>query len=166
MTENQKSEIKNLRRKGALIALGVNVRKMLAPVLGRNGFLFSDILSNWTDIAKEAANGARPTALTFPKGQTVNGVLHLNAATGAHATAISARSEEIISLVNSFAGYNAVGSLKITQGAFIKKTAAKPAFFPPEQSPQTQKEIENAVQKIDSEELRHALQELGRLSGE
>ena len=66
MTENQKSEIKNLRRKGALIALGVNVRKMLAPVLGRNGFLFSDILSNWTDIAKEAANGARPTALNVP----------------------------------------------------------------------------------------------------
>ena len=153
------------RRRGSLTALGADVRRILAPVLGRKGFLFSDILAGWESIAGDIAGGVYPHSLAFHK-DSAGATLFLKAVSGAHAAAATAQAAEIIEKINSFAGYAAVGALKISQGA-AKKTAAGPRVAEkPEISPEKRAFIDSSVQKIDSEELKQALKELGALTEE
>lgn len=150
-------------RRASLVALGADVRSILAPVLKRKGALFVSILSHWEDIVGPAAKGSAPLTVSFPKGAETNGVLHLKVSSGAYATALSAQSAEIIAKINSFAGYNAVGSLKITQGAVIAKKEPRRDIEPPVLTKEQNDEIEAAVKNIDSPELRDALKLLGAL---
>lgn len=150
-------------RRASLVALGADVRSILAPVLKRKGALFVNILSHWEDIVGAAAKGSEPLTVSFPKGAETNGVLHLKASSGAYATAISAQSAEIIAKINAFAGYNAVGALKITQGAIIAKKESPRAVEPPVLTQAQKDEIGEAVKDIESPELRDALTLLGTL---
>ena len=45
------------RRHNGLVSFGADVRRLVAPVLGKNGFLHADILTHWDDIEPTLMHG-------------------------------------------------------------------------------------------------------------
>lgn len=151
------------RRRGGLISFGSDVRKQLAPLLGKKGFIQADILAHWEDIlGKALSQGVFPVSVAFNKGGQA--VLNVKAVSGAYAVEFTARTPEILQRINSYFGYPAVTDIRMTQGAVPAKKPAKkqPA---PRISEQKQAEAEQIASEIEDENLRRAAAELGTLIG-
>ncbi len=151
------------RRKGGLLSFGVDVRRLVAPLLGRNGFVHADILAHWEDILGSVlARGVYPHRLVFPKGQRENATLHVKAVSGAYAMEFSARYPEILEKINAYFGYRAVFDIRVTQGAL---PAVRRRRKPPEKPvPETVRiRVRRTVSVIEDDRLRGAAEELGCL---
>lgn len=151
------------RRRGGLISFGADVRKQLAPLLGKKGFIQADILAHWEDIlGKALSQGIFPVSVAFNK--TGQAVLNVKAVSGAYAVEFMARTPEILQRINSYFGYPAVTDIRITQGAVPAKKPVKKKNAPPV-CVQKQDETEQLVSGIEDENLRRAAAELGTLIG-
>lgn len=161
--EKNKAPVQTVRRKGGLISFGADVRKLIGPVLGKNGFMHADILSHWEDILGTIlAKGIYPIKLTFPKGQRENATLHVKAVSGAFAMEFTARHSEILEKINGYFGYRAVSDIRVTQGALpVSRPQRKKVL--PTVTPQKKSEVEETVSSIQDENLRQAAEELGYL---
>lgn len=151
------------RRKGGLLAFGVDVRRLVGPLLGRNGFVHADILAHWDDILGSVlARGVYPHRLVFPKGRRENATLHVRAVSGAYAMEFSARYPEILEKINAYFGYRAVFDIRVTQGALpAARLRRKPAEKP---IPETvRSRVRQTVAAIEDDQLRDAAEELGCL---
>ncbi len=154
------------RRNNGLVSFGADVRKLVAPVLGRNGFIHADILAHWDDILGGLlSKGVYPVKLVFPKGQRENAVLHVKAISGAYAVELTARSAEILERLNGYFGYRAVAELRVTQGAAPVFRFSRVPKRPP--VPEKKREaVRRAVAEINNADLRSAAEELGCLLDE
>ena len=149
------------RRSAGLVSFGADVRRLIAPVLGKKGFIQADILARWTDIlGAELATGVQPASLSFSKSAD-GALLHVNAYSGAYAMEFNARKQQIIEKLNTYFGYRAISDIRVTQGGFtpkLPKSAAVPSL-PPEK----QRQIAAETAGIENEALRAAATELGAL---
>ena len=149
------------RRRAGLVSFGADVRRLIAPVLGKKGFIQADILARWTDIlGAELATGVQPASLSFSKS-TDGALLRVNAYSGAYAMEFNARKQQIIEKLNTYFGYRAISDIRVTQGGFtpkLPKSAAVPSL-PPEK----QRQIAAETAGIENEALRAAATELGAL---
>lgn len=149
------------RRRAGLVSFGADVRRLIAPVLGKKGFIQADILARWTDIlGAELATGVQPASLSFSK--TADGaLLRVNAYSGAYAMEFNARKQQIIEKLNTYFGYRAISDIRVMQGGFTPKLpkSAPAAFLPPEK----QRQIAAETADIENEALRAAATELGIL---
>lgn len=154
------------RRHNGLVSFGADVRRLIAPVLGKNGFIHADILAHWDDILGGLlSKGVYPVKLAFPKGRRENAVLHVKAVSGAYAVELTARSAEILERLNGYFGYRAVADIRVMQGAVPPVRFSRVPKRPP--VPETKRAaVRSAVSAIDDENLRSAAEELGCLLDE
>ena len=163
MTQNARKkkgiEPEKTRRSSGLFSFGADVRQLIAPLLGKKGVIQADILSRWPDIlGTELSCGITPSSISFSK-QKEGAVLTVKAFSGAYAVEFTARKEQIKERLNSYFGYAAICDIRVTQGG---------NFTPPKRIPQKlnisdekKEEIRKAVSKIENENLRNALVDLG-----
>lgn len=149
------------RRRAGLVSFGADVRRLIAPVLGKKGFIQADILARWTDIlGAELATGVQPAALSFSKSAD-GALLRVNAYSGAYAMEFNARKQQIIEKLNTYFGYRAIADIRVTQGGFTPKLPKSPATAP--LPLEKQKQIADETADIENEALRAAATELGVL---
>ena len=139
----------------------------LMPEIGRTafrrfGFVQSSVVTRWPEIVGEAhARVCSPEAIRFPPGEKSDGILQLLVEPG-HAPIIQHVIPEIIERVNRFFGYNAVGRVKLRQGA-VKQDAppAQRPVAPPSLRP-IPMELGDSLRDIGDSELRAVLESLAR----
>ena len=149
------------RRRAGLVSFGADVRRLIAPVLGKKGFIQADILARWTDIlGAELATGVQPASLSFSKSAD-GALLRVNAYSGAYAMEFNARKQQIIEKLNTYFGYRAIADIRVTQGGFTPKLPKSPATAP--LPLEKQKQIADETAGIENEALRAAATELGVL---
>ncbi|MBE6444681.1 MAG: DUF721 domain-containing protein [Alphaproteobacteria bacterium] len=110
-----KTFISEERRTHDLLAVGKMLKPLAKNLLGSNGFSEIDLLSNWNDIAGDMAEYTLPIGISYPKGSKQGGTIQIEVPGGAFALELQHREKLILSKINSFLGYNAVSSIKITQ---------------------------------------------------
>lgn len=98
------------------------VSLMLMPlakkVLGKKGFVETDILTDWKHIVgEELASFVWPQSIDFRKGERNNGVLKVCVPSGAFALELQLREKSIIQKINTYFGYATVSSLRIIQNS-------------------------------------------------
>ena len=149
------------RRRAGLVSFGADVRRLIAPVLGKKGFIQADILARWADIlGAELATGLQPASLSFSKSAD-GALLRVNAYSGAYAMEFNARKQQIIEKLNTYFGYRAISDIRVTQGGFTPKLPKSPATAP--LPLEKQKQIAAETAGIENEALRAAATELGFL---
>ena len=130
------------------------------------GFAQSRVLTHWLEIVgNDIAAITRPVEVSYGRGGM--GATLSILTTGAHAPMIEMQKEAIRAKVNAVYGYNAIARVRITQTApigfsegqaeFQVKTKAKPAL-----NPEVQKRAEQTARTVTDQNLRRALEELGR----
>lgn len=78
------------------------------------GFINSDIIANWTEIAGvQLSKSIIPVKLSFPYGERSNGTLYVKIKNVSLSAIVQYQFPTIIDRVNTYFGYNAVSNVKI-----------------------------------------------------
>lgn len=151
------------RRRGA-IAIAELVGKVLDPVTKRRGFATTDLIAAWPQIVgPRYADCTRPEKILWPKGDDMEGApaLLVLRVDGPRAIFVQHEAGQIIERVNAFLGYGAIGHLRIIQ-APVSGGAAPVAPAPKAIAAADEARLEATVSTVDNENLRAALERLGR----
>ncbi|MCB1364825.1 MAG: DUF721 domain-containing protein [Rhodobacteraceae bacterium] len=131
------------------------------------GFAVSRLLTHWEEIAgPEIAAVARPVNIGYGKGGF--GATLTVLTSGAQAPVLDMQKEKLRERVNAVYGYNAISRVRITQTApvgFADGQAAFAAPVPdplPGPDPKIAARAEQAANRIENDDLRAALERLGR----
>ncbi len=131
------------------------------------GFAVSRLLTHWTEIAgPEIAAIARPVNIGYGRGGF--GATLTVLTTGAQAPMLEMQKEMLREKVNAVYGYNAISRVRITQTAPTGFAEGQAVFQAPEQKPEPEPGPETIAQAastarpIKNDELRAALERLGR----
>ena len=158
----EKNEEAPPRREAGLVSFGEDVRKLIAPLLGRKGMIQADVIRYWRDIlGADLASGVTPFSVSFSKN-TEGAVLTVKAYSGAFAVEFTARKEQIIERLNSYFGYPAIADIRIKQGGTF--TPQAPVREPLSVPAEKKAEIEEAAVRIENESLRESVIRLGLLT--
>ena len=83
-------------------SLSGSLSDLTKKILGKNGFVEIDIITNWDKIAgKETARYVQPQSIDFKKGKREGGILVLSVCSGAFATEVMHKKNIIIEKVNT-----------------------------------------------------------------
>ena len=138
----------------------------LMPEIGRSafrrfGFVQSSVVTRWPEIVgPHHARVCTPEAIRFPPGEKSEGILQI-VVVPAHAPLIQQVIPEIIERVNRFFGYNAVGRIKLRQGA-VKPPQGSTKPKPPPSLKPIPMELGDSLRDIGDPELRTVLESLAR----
>ena len=165
MTDKKRTEQtiaqETLRRNSGLVSFGADVRKLVAPLLGKKGMIQADTLAHWQDIlGAELAGGIAPFSVSFSK-KTVGAVLTVTAFSGAYAVEFTARKPQIIERINSYFGYDAIADIRVKQGGTFTSLPSKPEQ--PIATERQKREIQRLTADIENEALRESVVRLGLL---
>jgi hypothetical protein len=150
-------------RRGAL-KLAEVAAPLLSDAFAKQGFASREILNRWPEIAgARLAAHCRPLRLAWPRhrpapGEVAEPALLELRVTGAFALEAQQAAPLIISRINAYLGWNAVGRIALKQGPVEPLPAPAPAHAPP---PAPSGQVSAAVAKVEDEGLRHALERLG-----
>jgi len=144
--------------------LDKHFRQLTRGVFSRYGFAYGEVLSQWSAIVgEELGRVSVPERIRWPRaagpggeGRKAGGTMVLRVAEG-RALEVQHLVPRIIERINGFYGYQAIGALKILQGAVAAPSRAEPEPVPEVASP----ELGERVQAIRDEALRRALLRLG-----
>ena len=128
-----------------------SIPKALKKHLRKGGYNFSNIVDNWTRVvSKKISDACYPVTVKMGK-EMRNGVLVLNVIHGKEMQ-IEYEKNEIIDKINSFFGYNCIGSisLKIAQNKINKKNKTTPKI-------KNFTKIEEKIKKIKDYQLKSSL---------
>ena len=128
-----------------------SIPKTLRKHLKKSGYNYSNIVDNWTNIvSKKVSNACYPTTIKMGK-EMRNGTIVLNVIHGKEIE-IEYEKNEIMDKINSFFGYNCIGSvkLKIVQNKLEEKAKVYPQI-------KDLTKIEEKMKKVDNENLKSSL---------
>ena len=128
-----------------------SIPKTLKKYLKKGGYNYSNIVDNWTKmVSKNISNSCYPVSVKMDK-EMKNGTLILNVIHGKELE-IEYEKNEIIEKINSFFGYNCIGSvkLKIVQNKLEEKAKVYPKI-------KDLTKIEEKMKKVDNENLKSSL---------
>ena len=131
-----------------------SIPKTLKKHLKKGGYNYSNIIDNWTNmVSKKISDACYPATVKMGK-EMRNGTLVLNVIHGKELE-IEYEKKEIIDKINSFFGYNCIGSikLKITQNKIKKKDKIFPKI-------KDFKKIEKKLNNVNDERLKNSLNDL------
>jgi len=162
---NNKDDISDRKTKD-LQSLGQALLPLAQNILGKNGFVETDILTNWEEIiGRQLAQYSFPQKIVFQKDKRNDGCLHLAVSSGAFAVEIQHREKYILEKINCYFGYNAVSSLKIIQNHELNINDYRVQNTKSQQlSPISEAEaeqIKNISNDINNENLKEILIKLG-----
>lgn len=156
-----------IRSGGGPRSLASLVPKLVRAAIGKQGFAEAGLVSDWSAIVgSEIAAHCLPERLDFPRGERMEGTLHLRVE-GAWALALQHLEPQLIERINGSLGYRAVARLKLRQGPLpLRSKSGKPEVggHGPEVTPVDPAEaiaLEAQVASIDDSELREAVGRLG-----
>lgn len=144
--------------------VGDFVTALLDPVLRRKAGLSTALIQSWDEIAgARLAPRCRPERIAWPRRAGEDDPFEpatlIIACEGSAALHLQHETGEIISRVNSFLGFMAIGQIRIVQKPMI---SLSPARREPPKPTQAQKErVAGIVQAIDDGDLRASLERLG-----
>lgn len=131
------------------------------------GFAVSRLLTHWSEIAgPDIAAIARPVTVGYARGGL--GATLTILTTGAQAPMLEMQKEQLRQKVNAVYGYNAISRVRITQTAPTGFAEGQALFEPrkPTAKPQPDHQIRTkaaaAASPIKNDDLREALEHLGR----
>jgi hypothetical protein len=146
------------------MALAEIVGKALDPITARRGFATADLMAGWADIVgARYAECSLPEKIVWPRGATQDdsaGVLIVRV-DGPRALYLQHEAGQIVERVNAFIGHGAIGRIKIVQGT----VNARPTAHEPMRKPlgaQEEAELASTLAGVESDDLRAALDQLGR----
>ena len=148
------------KRQGRLRALGAEVPRIAAPVLGKRGFAEAQLIAEWPSIVgADLADRIAPERLSFTQGERRDGTLRLRVAPGL-GPEIQHRTPQILERINGFFGYRAVARLALVQGPPLRPR--QPAAQPPRPLAEAEREaLDRRLAGIEDPLLRDALRRLG-----
>ncbi|PSH61315.1 MULTISPECIES: DUF721 domain-containing protein [Phyllobacterium] len=138
---------------------------ILDPVLRKRAGITIELVQAWEEVVGSALGGqSRPLKLLWPRRAHEDDPFQpatlVIACQGFTAMRIQHETGEIISRVNSFLGFAAVGRIKIEQKPVALPVAKKRALPPVDA--ETASMISRSVEQIEDDSLREALQRLGQ----
>ena len=161
-------DIKNIDSKrgtGGLKSLSVSVVPLIRNIMGKKGFVISDILTVWEQIVgEEMAQYTIPRKVDFKKNEKTNGVIHIVVPGGAFALELQHKEKFVLEKVNSYFGYKAISGIRIIQDANFKIQTKKINQAKVKKSLVTCEEqnyIDNLTNEIIDPELKETLFRLG-----
>ena len=155
----------NTRKRGGRgpVAAARLIKQVISPALRRRGFAETEVVLRWPEIVgAELARVASPEKLSFRRGRSADGTLHLKVA-GPAALTIQHQTPMIIERINTFYGFRAVARLNLVQGPPVAAAPApQPEFAAPAKLPnREQARIDAAAARAADPELGDALRRLG-----
>ena len=150
-----------VRRRFGLHAIAKTLPKITKRALGRRGFAEADLLGAWPGIVgREVAAHCLPRKLDRPRrGQEGSGTLTLRVDTG-FALEIQHMEPQLVERINGYFGFRAVERLRLLQAP-----GQPPAPEPPPEAPippEAESELRARLGGVDDEDLKSALDRLGR----
>ncbi|MCP5363873.1 MAG: DUF721 domain-containing protein [Hyphomicrobiales bacterium] len=148
-------------------AVAEAVVPIVQPAVAKRGLGAERLLERWPEvIGAHLSRQIWPERLAFPRGRRQDGVLHLRVSSGAAAIEVQHLEPVIVERINSIFGYRAVTRLRLTHGRLPHPHAAELTPPPPEQPPALAPDVEDTLSKelqsVEDDDLRLALQKLGR----
>ena len=155
-----------ITRKNRFKRTATILQSRIREVSEGRGFAQSRVLTHWLEIVgADIAAITRPIEVSY--GRDGMGATLSILTIGAHAPMIEMQKEAIRIKVNAVYGYNAIARVRITQTApigfsegqveFQKKPKSKPTL-----SPAVQQQAQETANTVTDQNLRRALEELGR----
>ncbi|MEE8189487.1 MAG: DciA family protein [Kiloniellales bacterium] len=149
-------------RRPGLRAVAATLPRVAKRALGRRGFAEGGLAVEWPSIVgEELAARCLPSKVAVARpGRRAEGTLTLRVVPG-FATELQHLAPLILERVNGYFGYSAIGRLQLQQGPL---PARRPPRRPPEPplSPEEEAELKDRLAGVEDEELRGALERLGR----
>ncbi|MGB7204329.1 MAG: DciA family protein [Anderseniella sp.] len=147
-------------------SLDTHFRRIARPAFEHYGFAQGELVAQWSAIVGEdIASRCSPERLAWPKGRDTSH-RHAEAATltirADHGTglALSYETDTLIEKINSFFGYNAISTIKITQTNRAKKQLSTPEAAIA--TPDIVHTVDVKTSTIENENLKAALARLGQ----
>jgi len=155
-----------ITRKNRFKRTATILQSRIREVSEGRGFAQSRVLTHWLEIVgADIAEITRPVEVSY--GRDGMGATLSILTIGAHAPMIEMQKEAIRIKVNAVYGYNAIARVRITQTApigfsegqveFRAKPKSKPTL-----SPTVQQQAQETANTVTDQNLRRALEELGR----
>lgn len=150
------------RREKGLEALSVSLPSLTRKLFGKRGFAEGGLVREWSAIAgAELAAVTLPLGLAYPRrDRRTDGVLSLRVAPG-HALTVQHLEPILIERVNGYLGCAAVARVKLRQGP-LKVAGTRAPRPAPDLSPREETALRARTDRVDDEDLRGALERLGR----
>ena len=150
------------RREKGLEALSVTLPSLTRKLFGKRGFAEGGLVREWSVIVgAELAAVTLPLRLAYPRrDRRADGVLSLRVAPG-HAVTVQHLEPILIERVNGYLGRAAVARVKLRQGPLRVGTARTPRPAP-DLSPREETALRARTDTVGDEDLRGALERLGR----
>ncbi|WP_196259547.1 DUF721 domain-containing protein [Pelagibacterium limicola] len=152
------------KRANRAVQLGDMLGNTLDPALRRRGFASRDLIANWASIAPTPYDTvSAPDKLVWPRRDRPDpegAVLYLRCREG-QALALTHEAPAITAAVNRYFGYLLVSRVKLSPNPLTTSEPNAPIAtraLPPEKAAQ----LAQAVSNIEDEDLRAALEKLGR----
>ena len=142
------------------------LQSRIRKVSEARGFAQSRILTHWLEIVgNDIAEKTRPVEVSYGRGGM--GATLTILTTGAQAPMIEMQKEAIRTKVNAVYGYNAIARIRITQTAPIGFAEGQAEFVPKPKDklrpdPALHEQAKQTARTVTDENLRRALEELGR----
>ena len=138
---------------------------ILDPVLRRRAGISIGLVQSWEEIAgPRLARNSRPEKIQWPRrmgdDDPFEPAVLVVACEGAAALHLQHETSEIISRVNAFLGFSAVGRIRIIQKP-VAREPAKPKPIPRALSQDEKTSLSGTVSKIEDDGLRASLERLG-----
>ncbi|MEE8504837.1 MAG: DciA family protein [Kiloniellales bacterium] len=160
--QRKKAETRAPARRPGLRAVAATLPKVTRRALGKRGFAEGGLATEWPSIVGEhiaARCLPRKLALARP-GKRAEGVLTLRVEPG-FAIDLQHLSPLLIERINGYFGYRAIAKLTLQQGPV--RTPRKPPPAPARPlSAQEEAALMDRLERVEDEELRGALERLGR----
>ena len=154
------------RRRKVTLASSL-MQAQIRKVSESRGFAQTRVLTHWPEIAGEdMAAISRPVDVSYARNGM--GATLTLLTTGANAPLLEMQKEKLRERVNAVYGYNAISRVRITQTAPTGFAEGQAQFAPPppveerQANPEQAAEVRSAVDPVQDEGLRAALERLGR----
>ena len=138
--------------------------RLVRPGLQKRSRFLAKIISNWSDIAGEAASYCLPVDLQFQTNKRINGTVVLSVISG-RGPQLQMMSQTLITQMNRTFGFAAVGRIKLRQDMVRAANlqydkSAHETYYQQDSVPLHK--LEKVTSQIQNPELRAALIRLGR----
>ena len=153
------------KRQGRAIAVSDLASDLLDPVMRKRAGISIEIVQSWTEIAGDRlAASTRPVKINWQRRLSDEDPFEpatlVIACTGAAALRVQHETSEIISRVNSFLGFAAIGRIKIVQKQLTNLERQKPAPLRALNSAERER-LDQLTKGIEDEALKESLKRLG-----
>lgn len=154
-----------MKKEDGAISVSDLAGELLDPVMRKRAGISIEIVQSWAEIAGDRlASCTRPIKIQWQRRVSDQDPFEpatlVIACTGAAALRVQHETAEIISRVNSFLGFAAIGRIKIAQKQLTELGRQKPPVLRPLDRAERER-LEHLTQGIENEGLKESLRRLG-----